>query len=149
MSSDRPYGQYVCQECGAVMSLTTDNIKRHGDYCCAKKPERKMKSIDELNKWAAEWLGGVASDVTSNIGKSVFKIPNEGWVHNWNPCTDRNQCWLVVHKMFDDKEYELKSFEFILNVAPIDRWSVCAKSLLLQTPEAIIRAAHTAVTGEV
>ena len=59
---------------------------------------------DELNKWIASWLGVKIYD--GDMDTHYYYETPDKVLHlreKWNPCRDRNQCWLAVEKILTVK----------------------------------------------
>ena len=103
-----------------------------------------MTNQEELNKWAAEFLGIDPEEIEYALPKP---IPNYRygvcWNHQWNPCEDRNQCWLVVEKILNE-EYS-KRIGFCADVIKY----ACGYSsrVLCMKPEQLIQAAKNSMEG--
>jgi len=114
----------------------------------------------ELNAWAAEWLGWTLAPYNPLDGHVYLNADGEpaGFQGIWNPCQDRNQAQLVVEKInqehYQDR-FMLALFDLIdpdevLGWEPHDAVVItsdkCFKLLTLE-PVRIIEAAHKAVTS--
>lgn len=109
---------------------------------------------DELNRWAAEFLGRQKSNyngyeywVNSN-GDIEFSADGKDYhIPKWNPCQDRNQAQLVVDKVFklidDNKDWEL--YHRFENACT--GWTTYSIMALKLTSEQLVRAAYEAVEG--
>jgi hypothetical protein len=97
-----------------------------------------------LNQWAAEFLGYV--DDTRGFYKVGDAKGTLYLYEQWNPCQDRNQCWLVVDKMFELMDNEGGEYDtFHTFVKELTGWVTVPIAALRNTPKEILEAARKAV----